>query len=841
LEVFFIINLIFIFDSSSINKLIKYSEIMASDVGSLSPTQAAEELIDKVVTKSQKLKFVAEEQPKLSLIKENGELIKKIDEMANELEEQKEKITSASSSSAQVKKNLETLFAAMEECLEYFDELNNTTVMFITKPKLKRKALAITQSLRSKTTQLLTSVTLELLLSQGNPDKPAPIPPKLPLSDDPLTDAQEYVLTFYGLAGRPINYARTVELATTAATEEKAPRAMLILAKCLLGGFGTDMDNNAAQQWLEKASELGFVEAKVELAILLLKSMKNRKECCIRKLTGEGSKAKPPLGGMALVALNVIQQEKDRKDDDKMLERATELLIEAADSDYALADTYLGIISEESGDYEEASKFFSAGTRRGCADSMNRLGLLHYFGRGVSKAEDKAFALFSSAALAGNRDAYNNVGTCLEKGEGVMRSISDALRHYEMGATLGCPDSMYSLGYLYIKRYIVTMQGIMENGNNNSSINGGNGMPGTPYTPMYTPTTPYSSISPFTPHSNQSYNESSYNDNGESSTNISSTSPAHGRPRLSTRDKEELAATAKQGIRWLRRASKLGIIEASYQLGRVYQQGIGIPTDMNAAFMQFEGAALAGGHAMAAELAGDMKYGGVGTMQDLVAAANFYFIAAERGGRIKAMNSVGVLLETGSGTMDRQPQINEAAKWFFEASRRGSPEASINLALLLGRVGGLHSFRTLNGEVVTRAQVRAWLHDNVTVTAKYSVAFEKALSTLDNTQMVVVSPPNSAAFHPYPEVDNMNRGGSGNNGNNNNENVHDNSNNDNNMNLSRFSEDMLDVSHASSIRVAGGASGANISSSSLWQGLMQGQRATEQNKRVSNQQLMQIT
>jgi TPR repeat protein len=724
----------------------------------LSAGATATELIDKVITKSQKLKFVSEEQPKLSLIKENAELTKKINELVSELTAQKDKILSAANSSQQVKKNLETLFQAMDECLDYFEELNNTTVMFITKPKLKRKAVAITQSLRSKVTQLLTSVTLELLLTQGSPETPAPVKKKAALSDDPLTDAQEYCLSYYGLAGRPVNYTRAVELATTAATQEEDPRAMCLLAKCLMNGHGVDADNAAAQSWLEKASELGFIEAKIELAILLLKTMKNRKESCIRKLSDtkdtSSTSSKKPLGGLALVALNVVQQEKERKDDDKMLERATELLIEAADRDYSLADTYLGIISEESGDYEEAAKFFSAGTRRGCADSMNRLGLLHYFGRGLAPSPEKAFALFSSAAQAGNRDAYNNVGICLENGEGVTRSIADALRNYEFGANLGCPDSMYSLGYLYVKRYIVTMQNVLDNGGNNSvtynnnNINTSNSSrmsAGTP--PPFTPQTPYSPYPPATtPY--RVGNELSYYDGQQDD----SVSPA---PRLSSRDREELQSTAKQGIRWLRRASELGIVEATYQLGRVYQQvttaqghsflknqhdlfvmwdilmqGIGIPTDMNAAFMQFE-AAAAQGHANGAELAADMKYSGVGTLQDLVGAANLYRIAAERG-RLKAMNALGLLLETGTGTTDRQPQAAEAAKWFLEATRRGSPEAAINIANLLGRMPGLYSFRCVSGDAVTRAQVRTFLNENVTVTAKYSVPFERALKTLDS-------------------------------------------------------------------------------------------------------------
>lgn len=680
---------------------------MAAALAGLSKDQ----LLERVTIQSQKVKFVAEEHPKLSLIKENAELVKKIDELGIELEEQKDKITKAlfgAEHASTVEKNIKSLALCIEDCLSYFDELNNTTVMFLTKPKLKRKAETLTQSLRSKMTQLLTSVTLELLLQSSGDGKPTP-QPKI-LSDE--KDWPDYYTYFYGLLGHPINYSIVVE-SSLAGAEEGYPRAMLMLAKCYAGGLGIEEDKTKAIEWLEKASDLELMEAKIDLAMLLITSMKNRKDACMRVITNPSSKKKTledeqrsGHGGFALLAVSAAQQERDKKEDDKLLTRATELLLVAADQGFATAETYLGVISEDSLDYDEAVKWFGFAAKRGCADAINRLGLLHYFGRGIPKSVDKAFALFVQSAAAGNRDALNNVGTCYENGEGIVRNLNEALINYEKGAKRGCPDSMYSLGYLLIKRYIVSLQAVGESSSGLNSILGSGPFDSDQRSRRF----PDNSILSF---SNSSYGEmrqgSSY--------------------RISSRDREELQRVATEGIRWLRAAAEQGIIEASYQLGRVYQQGIGTPVDLSSAFVQFEWAAKQG-HVKAAGIAGDMKYGGVGTLEDHVLAAFLYRIAAE-GGLANAMNSLGVLLENGSGCVDKQPQVQEAAKWFFEATRLGYSDAAINLANLLARVS-IPRLQIASGEVLTASQIRQWLEDNVTVNAKHSGQFDRALALLDH-------------------------------------------------------------------------------------------------------------
>ena len=522
-----------------------------------------DQLLEKVTVQAQKVKFVAEEHPKLSLIKENAELVKKIDELGIELEEQKEKITKAlfgAEHASTVEKNIKSLALCIEDCLSYFDELNNTTVMFLTKARLKRKAEMLTQSLRSKMTQLLTSVTLELLLQSSGDGKPTP-QPKI-LSDE--KDWPDYYTYFYGLLGHPVNYSIVVE-SSLAGAEEGYPRAMLMLAKCYAGGLGIEEDKAKAIEWLEKASDLELMEAKIDLAMLLLTSMKNRKDACMRIITNPASKKKvtddekrPSLGGaFALLAVSAAQQERDKKEDDKLLTRATELLLVAADQGFASAETYLGVIAEDSLDYDEAVKWFGFAAKRGCADATNRLGLLHYFGRGVPKSVDKAFALFIQSAVAGNRDALNNVGTCYENGEGVFRNLNEALINYEKGAKRGCPDSMYSLGYLLIKRYIVSLQSVSDTNSGTSNAY---------YSPQL-----IDGISDYDHHQRSrrlatdnsmlSLTSSSYGDSRQGNSY-----------RISSRDREELQRVAAEGIRWLRAAAELGIIEASYQLGRVYQQ-----------------------------------------------------------------------------------------------------------------------------------------------------------------------------------------------------------------------------------------------------------------------------
>ena len=90
---------------------------------------------------------------------------------------------------------------------------------------------------------------------------------------------------------------------------------------------------------------------------------------------------------------------------------------------------------------------------------------------------------------------------------------------------------MYSLGYLLIKKYIAKMQTVKGSASASDS----------------------SALSEFVEDRSVAVGDRSGF-------------------RMSVRDREELQGVVVEGIRWLRMAAENGVVEASYQLGRIYQQ-----------------------------------------------------------------------------------------------------------------------------------------------------------------------------------------------------------------------------------------------------------------------------
>ena len=53
-------------------------------------------------------------------------------------------------------------------------------------------------------------------------------------------------------------------------------------------------------------------------------------------------------------------------------------------------------------------------------------------------------------------------------------------------------------------------------------------------------------------------------------------------------DLETYDRVVREGAFWLRTASNAGSAQASYQLGRAYEQSIGVPRDMHAALEMYQ-------------------------------------------------------------------------------------------------------------------------------------------------------------------------------------------------------------------------------------------------------------
>ncbi len=104
----------------------------------------------------------------------------------------------------------------------------------------------------------------------------------------------------------------------------------------------------------------------------------------------------------------------------------------------------------------------------------------------------------------------------------------------------------------------------------------------------------------------------------------------------------------EEGLRWLRRAAKSGIIPAHLWIGSLYEKGQGVE-------------------------------------KDLTMARTHYLVAAEKG-NAKAMHNLAVLYAEG---IDGRRDYKTAARWFQRASERGIADSQYNLAVLLMRGIGI--------------------------------------------------------------------------------------------------------------------------------------------------------
>lgn len=118
-------------------------------------------------------------------------------------------------------------------------------------------------------------------------------------------------------------------------------------------------------------------------------------------------------------------------DVEEKVARAVRLLLSAAELGCVEAQTNLGGLHEEAGDYEEAISLYETAIAGGCARAENCLAMLHQAGKGLPKDEKLAFTMFMSAARKGNGHACYNAALCLEHGIGTHKDLVKALTLYQ--------------------------------------------------------------------------------------------------------------------------------------------------------------------------------------------------------------------------------------------------------------------------------------------------------------------------------------------------------------------------------------------------------------------------
>lgn len=189
------------------------------------------------------------------------------------------------------------------------------------------------------------------------------------------------------------------------------PDAMYNLAIMYHLAEGVEKNLDEAIYWYTKASGLGLIDAKNNLAL-------------------------------------VLEEKNGAKDD------AIYLLRKAADSgdevaQYNLANSYLkgdGV----SKDLTMAMDLYRKSANKGLAQAQRMLGQAYLVGNGVDKNEELGYSWTEKAAEQGDTIAIYNLGYCYEHGVGVIKNSEKAYSCYKQSADLGLPQSFSALSKCYI-------------------------------------------------------------------------------------------------------------------------------------------------------------------------------------------------------------------------------------------------------------------------------------------------------------------------------------------------------------------------------------------------------
>lgn len=133
---------------------------------------------------------------------------------------------------------------------------------------------------------------------------------------------------------------------------------------------------------------------------------------------------------------------------------------------------------------------------------------------------------------------------------------------------------------------------------------------------------------------------------------------------------------------WFKEAATSGVANAQYNLGVLYQQGLGVTKDIPKA-VQWYRAAAKKNHPEAQYNLGIASIEGIGTPYDPKQAA-FFFENAANAGIMEAGYNLGLIHENG---LLGDPTPKEAIYWYNKAAEEGSPEAKAALNQLSKAMG----------------------------------------------------------------------------------------------------------------------------------------------------------
>lgn len=246
--------------------------------------------------------------------------------------------------------------------------------------------------------------------------------------------------------GVPKDYASAMEWYRKSAAQGEA-KAMNSIGRLFDWGRGVKKDLPRAMKWYQQAAEKGNLDAMNTLAHIYGEGRDgfldyDKAMMWLRKAAEHGSHEAELSLGALLVEEGPL---KDYKESMKWYQRAAPYRAEAYRGMGYLYERGLGVPQN----FEEARRYYEAGTKRGDTRSIVSIGCLYEWGYGVKKDFSEAMRYYRLAADKGDVYGTYCVGYLYENGLGVARDYKEAMNWYQQAAVKHEPNAQFEMGILY--------------------------------------------------------------------------------------------------------------------------------------------------------------------------------------------------------------------------------------------------------------------------------------------------------------------------------------------------------------------------------------------------------
>lgn len=260
--------------------------------------------------------------------------------------------------------------------------------------------------------------------------------------DGLLREAEEYR---NGINGKEKDEEKAFQLYTLA-YEKGSKEAAIFVSNCYLYGIGVGKDEKKGMEILDGLIGKNNPEAMIGKGLYLLSTEDHKKE-------GEDWLEKAAMLGGAEYreSLGLMYLEGDNlpKDNDKAVLWLTRAASAGSlDAMESLGNFYYSNYGEAP-DYNKALQWYLEPAQHGSAFAQNRIGYIYGKGLGAKQDYKKALSWYMKAAEQGDPVSQYNVGIYYESGLGVKKDIPSAVTWYTKSAEQGYASAQVSLGDCY--------------------------------------------------------------------------------------------------------------------------------------------------------------------------------------------------------------------------------------------------------------------------------------------------------------------------------------------------------------------------------------------------------